>query len=152
VTDGRGLRLLWRGLFALTVVGTVGTAVELALERHWGSTVRLIPWLSIAVLVVGLCLVGRRPGAARLLAVVVVVTAGLGVYEHVDENHKAGPLDRRYSATWDTMSSASQWWAAATKAVGPAPPLAPAALAEAALGLLLLSLVPLERQSSSSTG
>ena len=68
------------------------------------------------------------------------------IFEHVRENHDAGPLNRHYSATWDTRSAASQWWLAATKRVGPAPPLAPAVLAESALALLLATVAAATRQ------
>lgn len=59
--------------------------------------------------------------------------AAFGVYEHIAENHKPGPLDYRYAATWESLSATDQWWKAATKAVGPAPILAAGVLAQAGL-------------------
>jgi hypothetical protein len=73
----------------------------------------------------------------RTLAVVALVVSTTGVALHVIENLDAGPLDRAYAATWDTMSPLAQWWTAITGGVGPAPVLAPGALAEIALALAL---------------
>ena len=69
-----------------------------------------------------------------------VVIGGLGIWFHVQENLAAGPLDRHYAATWDSMSSLDQLWAATTGAVGPAPILAPGVLAEISLALLLATV------------
>ena len=52
-------------------------------------------------------------------------------------NYEAGPLDQRYTATWESLPAAARWWAAASMTVGPAPPIAPGVLGQAALALLL---------------
>ena len=134
-------RVARRLLLALAALAMAGTSVELALERHWDDFVKLIPWFALGVLAVALALVAYRPAArriaiARLLCVLVIAASAIGVYKHIEENHKAGPLDYRYSETWESMSSAEQWWKAATKAVGPAPVLASGVLAQAALGII----------------
>jgi hypothetical protein len=69
--------------------------------------------------------------------VLVMIAAAVGVALHVNENYLAGPLDQRYERLWDGMSEAERWWAALSKAVGPVPTFAPAALALVALVLLV---------------
>jgi hypothetical protein len=78
--------------------------------------------------------------AVRVLALAVAVCAAAGVYAHVAANYEAGPLDQRYTATWDALPLATRWWAALTMTLGPAPPIAPGVLAQAALGLLFATL------------
>jgi hypothetical protein len=137
--------LLRRCFLALAVAGIVGTAVELALSRHWTSTVQLIPWFALGALAIAVALLVARPGrravlAVRVLAVLVILTAGLGVFEHVLANYHAAPLDFRYTSKWPTMSASSRWWAAASESVGPSPTLAPGVLAQAALCVLFATL------------
>lgn len=122
----------------LAVTGIVGTALELAMLRHWTSSSQLVAWAALVALAVALALTTIRPIAARLragraVAVAVALSAAFGVFEHVDANYAAGPLDFRYADRWGTMSVISRWWAAATGAVGPSPALAPAILAQAAV-------------------
>lgn len=130
------------GVLALAGVATVGTAVELATERHWRSTVQLVPWAALAVLTVAVILLAVRPNRravqlARVLAAVVVLTSVVGVIEHLQANLDAGVLDARYAAGWDALSVLTKLWYAVTKTVGPAPPLAPGVLAQAGLISLL---------------
>ena len=131
-----------RGLLALCGAGVLGTAVELAMLRHWTSAVQLVPWTALPPLGVALGALAVRPGrttvrAARAVALTVVLVAAFGIFEHVKANYDAGPLDRRYSTRWETMSEPSRWWAAAAGSVGPSPALAPAVLAQAAACLAL---------------
>ncbi len=119
------------GLLALGWFGLAGTAVQLALDRHWSSFAQLPPWLALIALGFALAVVGRPGGSstlARWLATLVVVIALVGVYFHVEENYQAGPLDRRYSDVWESMSFASRLWTAASQGVGPSPVLASGAL------------------------
>jgi hypothetical protein len=137
--------LLRRCFLALAATATAGTAVELALSRHWTSAVQLIPWYAVGGLALGVVLLVARPRpvavrAVRALALVVVLTAAFGIYEHVLANYHAGPLDFRDESRWAAMSAASRWWAAASESVGPSPTLAPAVLAQAAVCLLLATL------------
>lgn len=122
----------------LAVTGIGGTALELAMLRHWTSASQAVAWGALAALGVALALTTIRPTRSRLragraMAVAVALSAALGVFEHVDANYAAGPLDFRYADRWSTMSAVSRWWAAATGAVGPTPALAPAILAQAAV-------------------
>jgi len=133
---------LRRGLLALATLTIGGIAIELFTERHWEAPTQLIAWAALALLAIAIGLLARaaqgwRVRVAQLLALVVVASAALGIWEHIEANHDAGPLDRRYAATWETLSTPSQWWLAARKVVGPAPPLAPGALAEAGIAVLL---------------
>lgn len=137
--------LLRRGLLGLAALGLAGTTVELVFLGHWGSLTRLIVWPGVLALAAGLALLAVRPSpgavrAVRVLAVVAVVVGVTGVGLHVLENLDAGPLDRAYAATWDGLSAVEQWWLATTGGVGPAPVLAPGALAEIALALGLATV------------
>jgi hypothetical protein len=129
-------------VLALAVIASCGTAIELATERHWNSTLQLVPWAALAVLALAQGLIAVRPGqtavrAARILAVLVVLTSIFGIVEHVRANLDAGVLSATYADTWDGLSMWTRLWYAATKAVGPAPPLAAGVLAQAALLTLL---------------
>ncbi|MFI7639033.1 hypothetical protein [Nonomuraea sp. NPDC049400] len=138
--------LIRRALLALTAIGVLGAAFELTTERHWKSAEQLIPWGALACLgaAVLLMLVKdslRLAAAVRLIALAVLVASAFGVYAHVAANYDAGPLDQRYATTWDALSAVTRWWYALTKAVGPAPPLAPGMLGQSALMLLLATLL-----------
>jgi hypothetical protein len=135
-----------RALMALTAIGVLGAAFELATEQHWRSTEQLIPWGAIALLTLAvLLLLGkdspRLVAAVRLIALVVLLASVFGVYAHVAANYDAGPLDQRFAATWDTLPVVTRWRYALTKVVGPAPPLAPGMLGQSALLLLLATLI-----------
>lgn len=137
--------LLRRGLLALAGLGMAGTTVELVFLRHWSSLTAAIVWVGIVALAIGLAVLAREPSRravrlVRLMAAIGFTISILGVWFHVQENLTAGPLDRAYAATWDTMSALDQWWTATTGGVGPAPTLAPGALAEISLALLLATI------------
>ncbi|NUW38736.1 hypothetical protein [Nonomuraea rhodomycinica] len=141
---------LRHGLLAVAAISVGGAAAELAAERHWQSLEQLVPWATLGVLVLALavCAFGRSPrGAAvvRTLAVVVLLAALFGVYEHVSVNLASGPLDQRYADTWDTLGPLTQWWYALSKTVGPTPPLAPGMLAQSALLLVLATFASPQR-------
>jgi hypothetical protein len=145
LTDTTVAPRLRRGLLWLAGLTIAGLAVELALERHWTQPVQLIAWAALAIAAGGLLLMLWSPSArqvqvARILAILVMVSALFGVWEHVESNWDAGPLDRNYSDTWDTLSSTNQWWLAITKTVGPSPVLAPGALAQVGLSILLATV------------
>ena len=134
--------VLRRSLVGLVVIAICGLTAELLVERHWGTPVRLVPWFALVALAYAALLLMRHPTAAavrraRLLAGAVMIAAGVGVALHVNENYFAGPLDQRYEQLWAGMSEIERWWAAFSKAVGPAPTFAPAALALVALVLLV---------------
>jgi hypothetical protein len=137
--------LLRRGVLALAWLGLVGTTTELVFLRHWRSATQLVVWPFVVFLSVAAFLVSLRPSArsivaVRWLAVAVVVASIVGIGLHVIENLDAGPLDRNYASIWSSMTPFDQWWAAITGGVGPAPVLAPGALAEISLALLLATV------------
>lgn len=134
----------------LAGLGVLGTVAELATARHWRQPVQIVPWVALGVLVVALALLPAARGrpallaAVRVLAVLVLVGAAFGIYEHIAANHDAGPLNGRYAATWAQLPVLTRWWFAASMTVGPAPPLAPGVLGYAAL-LTLIATVGLGR-------
>jgi len=132
-------------LTALSALCVLATATELAMLRHWDSTVQLIPWFALGILVVAIALfwVRRTRTTIRVvrgLLALVAIASIVGIYEHLHENFIAGPLDYRYTDRWDQMSRWSQWWAAFSKTVGPAPTLAGGVLLQAALLLYAATL------------
>ena len=136
---------LRRGLLWVAALTTAGTGVELAVERHWTQPVQFVGWGAVGLLALALALLVRAPSRgrirlARIIAAAVLFCAAWGVWEHVYSNYDAGPLDYRYGETWDSLSEASRWWLAITKTVGPSPPLAPGALSQASLCVLLATL------------
>ncbi len=137
--------LLRRGLLLLAGIGIAGTGVELIFLRHWSSLTQLIVWPALVLLMTALVLISRARSprairAALASAAVVLVVAALGVAMHVVENLAAGPLDRSYASQWQSMSFLVQLWTATTGGVGPAPVLAPGALAEISLALVVATL------------
>ena len=137
--------ILRRGVLGLAGLGIAGTTVELVFLRHWTTATAAIVWIGIVALGGGfVALLGKpsagRVRAVRILAGVGFVVAVAGIWFHVMENLDAGPLDRAFASRWDTMSVLDQWWTAITGAVGPAPTLAPGALAEISLALFLATL------------
>jgi hypothetical protein len=137
--------MLRHGLVALAAITTAGIVAELAIERHWTQPIQLVAWGAAVALGVGAALLLGFPSRTRVtavrgLAVVVLLTAVLGVWQHVYSNYDSGPLDRNYSRTWDSLPETTRWWLAISKTIGPSPPFAPGALAEASLALLLATV------------
>jgi hypothetical protein len=129
-TDIGALR---RSVILLAAASIVGLAAELVVERHWGTPVRFIPWIALVGLAWSVWRLWRGPSArdlrnARVIAGVSCAAAVLGIFFHVNENYRTGPLDEEYSLLWGAMSEAERWWAAFNKSLGPAPTFAPAAL------------------------
>ncbi len=134
-----------RWLIALAAIGTIGTALELALLRHWDDGLQVIPFVALGALGLAIVLVARRPTArsirvARILTGAVLVTSAIGVFVHVRANYETAPLDFRYTDSWPTTSEPVRWLLAATDTVGPSPSLAPLAMAFVALVLLLATM------------
>jgi hypothetical protein len=137
--------LLRRGFLGLGIATSLGIVVELAAERHWTQPTQFIAWAAVAVILLATALAAWHPTPerirlARILAIAVVVSALYGVWEHIESNHDAGELDRVYSDTWESLPASERWWLAMSKTVGPAPPLAPGALAQAGVCVLLATL------------
>jgi hypothetical protein len=137
------LHLLRGSLTALTALGIVGTAFELATLKHWNGAMQLVPWVALVVLGGAVMVHAGRPDRTclvRVLAAVVLVTSLFGVLEHAVVNYESGPLDQRFAETWDTLSLWLRWWYAITRTVGPAPTLAPGMLGQAAAMLMLATI------------
>ncbi len=137
--------LLRRGLLWLAALTTVGMAADLATARHWTQAIQLVAWAAIALLAAAIALLLWRPSAVRVriaqaLAMIVVASAIIGVWQHVVANYDAGELDYRHAQTWGSTPEATRWWLAATASVGPSPPFAAGALAQAGLVVLLATL------------
>jgi hypothetical protein len=137
--------VLRRGLLWLAALTSAGIGVELAADRHWTQPVQLIAWAALGAVALALLLVAwsptrRKLQLARLLVILVILSAIWGVWEHVYANYDAGVLDFAYVDTWDGLTEPTRWWLAVTKTVGPSPPLAPGALAQASLAVLIATL------------
>jgi hypothetical protein len=137
--------LLRRGMLVIGGLGIAGTTAELVFLRHWQSPLQLVVWPLMTLLGIILLLVARWPARgsilwARGLGLGVLLLSGIGMIVHVTQNLASGPLDRDYAAIWDTLSPIEQLWTASTGGVGPAPALAPAAIAWTALILLLATV------------
>jgi hypothetical protein len=137
--------VLRRGLLGLAGLGIVGTAMELVFLRHWSTATAAIVWIGIVALAIGFAVLLRAPNRraisiVRAMAGLAFLVSLTGVGFHVAENLTAGPLDRLYAPIWDSMGPINQWWTAITGGVGPAPTLAPGALAEISLALLLATV------------
>jgi hypothetical protein len=148
--SGTSVLFVRRALYALTVMTILATAFELASVAHWQQFEQLIPWIALGVLVVATALSLARRGwgriGARVLALLVLGAAVYGVIDHTLVNYDSGPLDYRFSETWETIPAAQRWWYAFTKTVGPSPTLAPGVLGMAATLLLLASLLDTRRR------
>jgi hypothetical protein len=145
--------LLRRGLLALAALTAVALGIELAAERHWTRPSQLIAWAALVLLLIAVGLLlgevtSGRVQAARHLAMLVIVSAVVGIWAHIESNYDAGELDQVYSTRWEALPEASRWWLAITKTVGPSPPLAPGALAQAGACVLLATLRHPARRSS----
>ena len=137
--------LLRRGLLGLGALTTGGIAVELAVEHHWTSPSQQLAWLALGVVALALALLVGTPSrtrvrAARGLAIAALIGAAWGIWAHVESNYDAGELDFRYTDSWASLPEVTRWWLAVSKTVGPSPPLAPGALAQAGLCALLATL------------
>ena len=140
-----GASRLRRGLIAVAALGTLTTTVELAFLRHWDNALELIPWISLAIVATGIVplLLGataRRVRWARVVAIVTGAVALAGVVVHVWSNYESAPLDYRYTASWPTTPEPVRWLLAFTDTVGPAPSLAPSALAFICVCLALATI------------
>jgi hypothetical protein len=133
-----------RGLLGLATLSVLAIAFELAAERHWNNAVQLIPWAVLVLMVAAIGLAtSSRPTpvlAARVLAGLALAASAFGIYEHVADNYQVGELDAVYSDSWAHRSIADRVYLAFTKTVGAAPPIAPAALGQTGLLVLLATV------------
>ena len=132
-------------LLLLVALGVVGTALALAYERHWDGTWQLVPWATLGGVSIALgALLVRTTRAtvwlARVLAVLVILAAVLGVWRHFDENYSTAPLDARYSERWDTMSTGARLWEITKGSVGHVPVPAAGALVPIGVALAMATI------------
>jgi hypothetical protein len=131
VSTEHRLRLSFLGLGAAS---SLGTGVELAFQRHWGSPTRIIPWVVLALLLVAIAIVATTPTVVRLrvsraISVTAVGASLIGVWQHIRSNYQIAPLQRQHADTWASRSAISRIWQATAGGVDPsAPSLAPFAL------------------------
>lgn len=143
--------LLRRGLIVLAVLGIAGASIELTFTEHWTTLGMAMAWAAVALSGVAALILAIASSArvvrsrrailtARWLSVAGLVLAVVGVLLHVWANLQAGPADPTLGATWATIPPLEQLWDAVTGTVGKAPSLAPGALAETSLILLLATV------------
>ena len=131
------------GLLLLVVLTVVGTALALAFHHHWGSPLEMLPWIVLGITMVGwIALVARQTRAtiwlARGVAVLAIVVAAVGVWQHTDANYNAdtAPSNRAAdSGDEEPAADDPSLMDAMTGAVGDAP--VPAAMAIVPVGLAL---------------
>lgn len=128
------------GLLLLVVLGVLGSALALAYERHWLSAWQLAPWITLGIISVAtLALVVRQTTAtvrlARAVAILAIVSAALGVWQHIDANLATEPADDGHSHSHGPKEPAASMADVVTGSAGHAP--VPAALAIAPVGLAL---------------
>ena len=131
-------------LLALVLLGVIGTAGELALERHWHDWIQVLPWVAVGGICVGLTALSIRTTPAtiwlaRALAALAVAFALVGIWQHLAANYDTAPLDYRYTDIWETMTRLERWWAVLSGAVGPAPLLASGILLQVGVAFAALT-------------
>src|SRR5687768_10158318 len=115
VSGDTAASVLRRGLLWVAALTSVGIATELAADRHWAQAVQLVAWGALAVVALAIVLVATatteaKVRLARILAVVVMLSAAWGVWEHVASNHDAGELDFEYATSWEGLPELTRWW------------------------------------------
>ena len=135
------------GFVLLVALGVVGNGLALAYERHWQGSWQLAPWITLGVVVVATAaLVVRPTGAmvwlARTVAALAIVSAAVGVWQHIDANYDAGTGEGQdshdhhdHSHGNETGTNGPSLGDVMSGAAGHAP--VPAALAIAPVGLAL---------------
>ena len=131
------------GLLLLVVLGVVGTALALAFDRHWQSPLQMPPWIVLGIISVAvIALIVRQTQAtiwlARGVAVLAIMIAALGVWQHTHANYNADTAASDSAADSDDDGSAPDaptLMDAMTGVVGDAP--VPAAMAIVPVGLAL---------------
>ena len=86
-------------ILALVAVSVFGTAAALAYDRHWDEPWQLVPWGTLAGITLAaaafLIRVTRLTiWLAKAMAIITIVVAGLGGWQHFNENYKTAPLGR----------------------------------------------------------
>ena len=135
----------------LGVISILSVAVALAYERHWGDFWQLVPWVTVVLSCLALAALVLRTSRAtiriaRVVAVIVLVSALLGTWRHFDHNYSTAVLDQDYSDRWVEMSVVERVWTVANGSVGHTP--VPAAGALIPIGVTLwMTTLGLGKQS-----
>jgi uncharacterized membrane protein YcjF (UPF0283 family) len=82
-------------LMILTALGLTGTAIQLAMERHWSGPWQIPPWVALlgtaAALIVLLVSTGRLAVMlARAMAAIVLIVSLVGFWQHFASNYAHG--------------------------------------------------------------
>ena len=98
------------GLLLLAALGVVGAALALAYERHWQSPWQLAPWVTLGIVSIAwVAFVVRQTAAtvwlARAVAVLAIVSAALGAWQHVEANLSGDHAAHDHAAGPETMAS-----------------------------------------------
>ena len=110
--DGTAARLR-AGLLLLVVVGVAGTALALAYERHWLSPWQLAPWITLGIVSVATTALLVRPvevtvRLARAVAVLTIVSAAFGTWQHIDTNLNTDPTADHHAASGAKTATSAQ--------------------------------------------
>ena len=108
--DGAAARLR-TGLLLLVAVGVVGASLALAYDRHWLSPWQFAPWIVLGIVIAATVALAARQTAvtvrlARAVAVLTVVGALLGAWQHVAANLNPDSHDHQHEDQRASMTSA----------------------------------------------
>ena len=108
--DGAAARLR-AGLLLLVVVGVVGTSLALAYDRHWLSPWQFAPWITLGIVIIATFALAVRQTAltvrlARAVAVLTMVSALLGGWQHINANLDPDSHDHEHEVRRESMTSA----------------------------------------------
>ena len=124
---GEGAAGTLRGALALLVVISIlSVAVALAYERHWEEFWQLVPWPTLVLSGLALVALVLRTSRttiriARIVAVLVLVAALLGIWRHFDHNYGTAVMDQDYADRWTQMPVVERVWTVANGSVGHVP-------------------------------
>ena len=108
--DGAAARLR-TGLLLLVAVGVVGASLALAYDRHWLSPWQFAPWVVLGIVIAATVALAVRQTSvtvriARAVAVVALVSALLGAWQHIAANLNPDSHDHQHDDGRQSMSSA----------------------------------------------
>ena len=99
------------GLLLLVAVGVVGASLALAYDRHWLSPWQFAPWITLGIVVAATVALAVRQTAvtvrlARAVAVLTMVGALLGAWQHIAANLNPDSHDHQHEDQRASMTSA----------------------------------------------
>ena len=108
--DGAAARLR-TGLLLLVAVGVVGASLALAYDRHWLSPWQFAPWVVLGIVIAATAALAVRQTAvtvrlARAVAVLTMVSALLGAWQHISANLNPDSHDHQHEDQQASMTSA----------------------------------------------